>query len=109
MIRSKKKSSNRATVHRRESSGALVSPWRVGAEFRPRLNSMNNLVRNPTKFSGTSGEAETASQWAELKKIRSETKQMIKRLCTVKSRVLAHLIWKDMLVFSDCLLSRSAH
>ena len=55
-------------MHRRESSGALVSPWRVGAEFRPRLNSMNNLVRNPTKFSGTSGEAETASQWAEFKK-----------------------------------------
>ena len=45
-----------------------MSPWRVGAEFRPRLNSMNNLVRNPTKFSGTSGEAETASQWAEFKK-----------------------------------------
>ena len=79
-------------MHRRESSGALVSPWRVGAEFRPRLNSMNNLVRNPTKFSGTSGEAETASQWAELKKIRSETKQIIKRLCTVKSQVLVRFV-----------------
>ena len=53
---------------------------------------MNNLVRNPTKFSGTSGEAETASQWAELKKIRSETKQIIKRLCTVKSQVLVRFV-----------------
>ena len=62
---------------------------------------MNNLVRNPTKFSGTSGEAETASQWAELKKIRSETKQLIKKLCTIMSRVLAHLAGESELNFAQ--------
>ena len=41
-------------MHESSRKQALASPWRVGAEFRPRLNSMNNLVRNPTKFSGTS-------------------------------------------------------